>query len=68
MGWGAAQQFYEDNSAWVDSPEQAYEILYGKADRPAKKKPACGLCGRKFRSKRALTDHMRDRHEKAPDE
>ena len=66
MGWGAAQAFYEENSGWLDSPEDAYEVLYGKEDRPTKtkRKHACEKCGNRFRSASARDQHFRDVHAK----
>lgn len=29
MGIGAAYAFYEQNSDWLDDPEEAYDVLYG---------------------------------------
>lgn len=60
MGIGAAIAYYEENSDWLDSPEQAFEVLYGHRNKASCKKHACPRCGRKFKSNRAVDDHMRD--------
>jgi hypothetical protein len=67
MGWGAAQAFYEENSEWLDSPEDAYEALYGPTDKPAKRKRkhACDKCGKRFKSASARDHHHRDVHAKS---
>ena len=66
MGWGAAQAYYEENSGWLDSPEDAYEVLYGREDKPTKtkRKYACEKCGKRFKSAAARDHHHRDLHQK----
>ncbi|WP_170759929.1 hypothetical protein [Ruegeria lacuscaerulensis] len=64
MGEGAALQFYLDNQSWIDSPEQAYEILYPqrKVDRSKSQKTRCPRCKRRFKSGVGVLQHMRDVH------
>jgi len=65
MGWGAAQAYYEENSDWLDSVEDAYDVLYpSRADAP-KNKATCPLCGRGMKSYAALRDHLRNYHRNA---
>lgn len=57
MGWGAAQAFYEENSSWLDSPEDAYEALYGNEPSNSSKRK-CPLCGKKFGGPNAVRNHL----------
>ena len=69
MGWGAAMAFYQENSSWLDGPEDAYEALYGndseKRERNHRKKHACPLCGRRYKTKKSLIQHLTDFHKPA---
>ncbi|MCP5018393.1 MAG: hypothetical protein GY938_24415 [Ketobacter sp.] len=67
MGWGAAQQYYEDNSDWLNNPEEAYEVLYGSSRKPKKTKQQkslkpfkCRVCKKGFYDKSARRQHIRD--------
>lgn len=71
MGWGAAQAFYEENKSWLDSPEDAYECLYGKPKtekRPSSKSHVCAKCEKRFRKQYSLTQHMRDAHDQTEED
>lgn len=62
MGWGAAQVFYEENSSWLDSVEDAYDVLYGTPKQTTKRKNKCDICGKRLKNARGLQDHIRDKH------
>lgn len=64
MGIGAAMAFYEENSSWLTDVDDAYSVLYGDDDKPAKakNKTRCPKCGNKMKSIRGVGDHLRDYH------
>ncbi len=72
MGWGAAHAYYEENSDWLDSVEDAYDTLYPrrtqKQTNPKKWKWGCHLCGKKTTREHALRDHLRDKHGWSPEQ
>lgn len=68
MGRGAAQAFYEENSSWLDGPEDAYEALYGNDEPKIKKrklKYSCRSCQKRFKTEQGRNSHERDVHSKA---
>ena len=69
MGWGAAQQYFEDNPGVVDSAEEAYDLLYSTRTREPNCERTCPLCGRRLKSKTGrdmhLTMYHGDKGEKA---
>lgn len=64
MGWGAADAFYEANRSWLESPEDAYDVLYGGRDEPRQnRKPhKCAICGKRFRSEQGAQAHLTSFH------
>lgn len=63
MGWGAAYALFEECGDWLDSPDDAYAMLYGDPDKPAKKRThRCPHCGRKLKSQAGRDQHIRDVH------
>lgn len=65
MGWSAAEAFYQENRDWLDSPEEAYEHLYGRSGKQAKRKNRCPICNKRMRSESGILDHLRDYHKNA---
>ncbi len=67
MGYAAATAYYKENNSWLDSPEDAYDFLYGSdLDFPEKKSDTrkCPLCGRKLKSKAGVIAHLKSGHHK----
>ena len=66
MGWGAAMALAEEWSEWCDGPEEAYDILYGRREKP---KPTisqkrCSICNKKCKSPVGVSIHMDAVHRK----
>lgn len=62
MGWGAADAFYQSNRAWLDSVEDAYDVLYGGGGMSNSSKRRCPICGNRSRDAKAVVRHMRLTH------
>lgn len=66
MGWGAAYAFYEENRAWLNSPEEAYELLYPHrvSDKSGFQRSRCPLCNKRLTNRRGVEDHLQAVHAK----
>ena len=63
MGWGAAYALAEETGGALGGPDEVYEMLYGRDEnKPPRRKHKCKSCGKKMRTQKGLSDHMRDKH------
>lgn len=54
--------FYEENSSWLDSPEDAYNVLYGRYDVKKSQKHKCDICGKKCKNVEGVAAHKAAKH------